>query len=119
MAPPSEQFVSEAIRPIAGTFSTKAMARGEPGLPAGFVWRGQEFRIEAVIETWKSSGDCRSGVAAKRQGKPAERYLRRHWYRIQLPAGETWTIYFERQPRPTSSKTATKQRWFLYTITKK
>ena len=33
----NEKLISEAIKPVVGTFDTGAMARGEPGLPARFV----------------------------------------------------------------------------------
>ena len=32
-----EEFVSEPIKPVAGTFDTVGMARGEPGLPGRFI----------------------------------------------------------------------------------
>ena len=36
-----EEFVSEAIQPVVGTTDTAGMARGGPGLPRRFVWRGE------------------------------------------------------------------------------
>lgn len=43
-----EQFISEAIRPVGGTFDVFGMAKGEPGLPGRFVWRDTEYAVAEV-----------------------------------------------------------------------
>jgi len=101
----SEEFISEPIEPVAGTFDTAAMTRGEPGLPGRFKWRDKEYAVADVLEAWKETGPCRSGGP--------ERYLRKHWYKIMTEDGSEMTVYFERQPR---SKRRNKVRWWLYTI---
>ncbi len=109
----SEEFISESIAPVAGSFKTAAMTRGEPALPAGFVWRDRQYEVAEVIEAWKETGPCRSGGG--------EQYLRKHWYKIRTGDGLGMTIYFERQPRSKSSSPARdalrrKARWWLYTL---
>jgi hypothetical protein len=101
----SEEFVSEPIKPVAGTFDTTSMTRGEPGLPGRFVFRDKEYEVADVLEVWKELGPCKSGGS--------EKYLRKHWFRIRTGNGLIMTIYFERQPR---SKRQNKMRWWLYTI---
>jgi phosphoribosylglycinamide formyltransferase-1 len=101
----SEEFVSEQIEPVAGTSHTTAMSRGEPGLPGRFVWRGKEYTVIEMLQSWKQSGPCKSGGG--------EVYLRKHWFKIKTTDGLEMTIYFERQPR---SKQQSKKRWWLYTI---
>ncbi len=101
----SEEFISEPIQPVAGTFDTTAMTRGEPGLPKRFTWRDQEYEVAEVLEVWKESGPCKSGGP--------EMYLRKHWLKIRTENGMEMTIYFERQAR---SKSRNKARWWLYTI---
>jgi hypothetical protein len=101
----SEEFISEPIEPVAGTFDTAAMTRGEPGLPKRFKWRDEEYVVAGVLETWKEVGPCRSGSP--------EQYLRKHWYKIRVERGLEMTVYFERQAR---SKRQSKIRWWLYTI---
>ncbi len=101
----SEEFVSEAISPVAGTFEVTGMTRGEPGLPSRFVWRQQEYAVAKVMEAWKETGPCKSGGG--------EQYLRKHWFKIQTDDGLEMTIYFERQAR---AKRQSKQRWWLYTV---
>lgn len=103
-----EEFISEPIEPLAGTFDTAAMTRGEPGLPRRFKWRDREYAVADVVEAWKETGPCRSGGP--------EMYLRKHWYRIITEDGREMTVYFERQPR---SKRSNKVRWWLYTISGK
>jgi phosphoribosylglycinamide formyltransferase-1 len=103
-----EEFVSEPIEPVAGTFDTTSMTRGEPGLPGRFIWRDKEYAVADVLEVWKELGACKSGGP--------ERYLRKHWFRIRTSNGMIMTIYFERQPR---SKNQNKMRWWLYTIIRK
>ena len=86
-----ERFVSEVIKPIVETADTARMAAGEPGLPREFVWRGRPIVVAAVLRNWRETGPCRHGSG--------ERYVRKHWYEIATPAGETMKLYFERQPR--------------------
>jgi phosphoribosylglycinamide formyltransferase-1 len=104
----SEEFISEPIEPVAGTFNTTAMTRGEPALPERFKWRDKEYAVLDVLEAWKETGPCRSGSS--------EKYLRKQWYKIRTDSGPEMTLYFERQPR---SKTRNKTRWWLYTINTK
>lgn len=101
----AEEFVSEPIRPVPGTFDTRGMTRGEPGLPQRFVWRGSEYTVAAVLQVWKEDGPCRNGSG--------EMYLRKHWFKIATEQGPQMTLCFERQAR---SKSQSKIRWWLYTI---
>ena len=87
----TEEFVSEPIQPVAGTFDTAGMTRGEPGLPQRFVWRDKEYTVAAVLEVWKEDGPCRHGSG--------EMYLRKHWFKIATEQGPQMTLYFERQAR--------------------
>ena len=89
------RLVSEEIRPLPGRFETADMARGEPGLPAGFTWRGAEYRIAERLSTGKTTGLDRGEV-----------YVRRHTCRLRMDDGSTWEVYVTRQ-RP---------RWYLKTV---
>lgn len=99
------EFISEPIRPDPLTFDTDAIARAEPGLPAGFTWRDAHHNVLRVLNAWKTS------VAAD----GAERYLARHWWTIQTDHGQTLTIYCIRRLGKAGSRAARK-RWFVYTI---
>ena len=98
------QFISEPIQPVPGTGDARAMARGEPGLPARFIWRDRTYTVTEVMEAWKSSGPERGGGG--------EIYLRRHWHKVRVDTGETMTLYCERQAR---NRRRPQARWFLYT----
>jgi phosphoribosylglycinamide formyltransferase-1 len=100
-----EEFVCEEIVPAAGTFDTAGMSRGEPGLPARFVWRGHEYRVIGVVRQWKTSGPCRNGSP--------ELYLRRHWYQILTEPRAMMTVYCDRQAK---DRKKPKRRWWVYTV---
>jgi len=100
---PQDEFISEPITPAPGTGDVRAMARGEPGLPARFTWREREYTIVNVLEAWKSSS---------REGGTGELYLRRHFYTVETDTGERMTLYCERQAR---NPRKPKARWYLYT----
>ena len=101
----SEEFISEPIKPIKDSGDLQGMQRGETGLPGRFSWRDEEFAIAPVLKSWKEDGTCKSGNT--------DRYLRKHWYKIQTDQGRQMTLYFERQPRSASQN---KSRWWLYTV---
>ncbi len=100
---PREQFISEPITPAEGTFDSQAIARGEPGLPTKFTWRGNEYLIEEVLEVWKTSTPESAG---------GELYLRRHWWEVRTHTGHIMKLYFERQKNRKNAK----DRWFIYTL---
>ena len=99
----TEQFISEPIEPAPGAADATAMARGEPGLPATFTWRGRAYHVAGRLDTWKQSGPSSCG----------ERYLRRHWFRVQTLEGPVMTLYCLRQP---ASARRAKARWWLYSL---
>jgi len=100
-----ERFVGEEMQPVAGTFDAAGMARGEPGLPLRFTWRGTEYRVVAVIEKWKSTGPCRHGSS--------ELYVRRHWYKIRTEPPAEMTVYCDRQAK---DRRRPKGRWWIYSL---
>ena len=100
-----EQFISEPITPEPGSFDASAMARGEPGVPARFTWRGQAYETARLLTTYKKSS--REGGRAD-----GELYLRRHYFVIETACGVQMTLYCERQTRRKNPK----NRWFLYTL---
>ena len=101
----SDKLISEPIRPMPGTMDARAMARGEPGLPRRFIWRGREREVAEVLETWKETGRCTSGSD--------EQYVRKHWYRVRTADGAEMKIYFERQARSQRERT---RRWWLHSM---
>jgi len=103
----TEEFISESIQPVTGTFHPQSMGKAEPGLPRRFRWRDQEYTIVEVLQVWKESGPDKDGSG--------QMYLRKHWYKVRTEPDLIMNIYFERQSR---SKSQAKKRWWLYTISK-
>jgi len=101
-----ERFVSEAIEPVLDSIAPHNRASGAPGMPGRFIWRGREYGVADVLETWKDTSPCTHGSG--------EQYVRKHWFRIRTGCGAEMTIYFERKAR---SKREKFTRWWLYTIT--
>ncbi len=99
-------FVSEPLTPLGQSFDTALMAQGEPGLPHHFRWRGQEWRVAALLEKWKDHGDCRNGSG--------ERYVRRHVYRVQTEEGPVLQVYFQRTFG--KSRPGSRVRWWVYSV---
>ena len=102
----AEQFISEAIQPVAGTIDTARMSVGEPGLPRQFRWKSKTLQIAQVVKTWRETGPCHHGSG--------ELYVRKHWFQVLTDSGDTMKIYFERQARSRKNK----NRWWLFTIDK-
>jgi len=97
-------FISEPITPLAGAPDTRAMVRGEPGLPPGFIWRGREYQVIERIEEGKTLSPDRG-----------ELYVRRHTFKLLMDDDSTWDIYFLRQPQKGAARKSAAARWFLKT----
>ena len=102
---PSAEFISEPLKPDRLTFDAAAMATGVPGLPTGFQWRDQHFEIATVESSWKECEPCTHGSA--------ERYLRKHFWKLRTKSGEVLTVYALRKVKRGENP---KARWWLYTI---
>ncbi len=103
------EFISEAIEPDRGQFSTEMMTQGLAALPRSFTWRGRRYVIAECLDHVKQSRP--EGYTAD-----GERYLRRQQFRVRLDSGQVATIYVERHARRGASHAAARKRWFLYTI---
>lgn len=101
----SEWFICEPLIPRRMTRDTSAMARGEPGLPDSFVWRGREYVVAEVLKAWKETGPETPGSSST--------YLKRHWYRVRMETGELMTLYYDRRP---GRGNGGKRRWWVYTV---
>jgi len=92
------------MTPEPGSGSVDAMARGEPGLPHTFSWRGERFGVAMVIATGKSRGEDRGGV-----------YMRKRRYDIETTSGLRMRVYFDRNPGKSGSQLS---RWWVYWVEK-
>lgn len=98
-----EDFISESITPRSGAFNTAAMGRAEPGLPPAFSWRGTWYEVAGMLESWKHF-----------EKSSGQKYLRRHYFKLKMTDGSTWTVYFIRHARKAGSPL---RRWFLLNST--
>lgn len=103
----AEEFISEAIEPVAAGFDTGRMAAGEPGVPQEFIWRDATIRIKRIVRGWRRTGPCTHGSG--------EQYVRRHYYEIETESGKRMKIYFDRRAPKGRSKDV---RWWLYSLEK-
>jgi hypothetical protein len=103
--PMTGQFISEPITPLPGAPDTRAMVRGEPGLPPGFVWRDQEYRVVERLDAGKTLSPDRG-----------ELYVRRHTWRLRMDDDSVWEVYFLRQPAKGAARGRTGARWYLKTV---
>jgi hypothetical protein len=102
----STHFVGETIEPVAETFDARGMARGEPGVPRRFRWRGEEHEVAAVLETTKETGACTHGSA--------ERYVTKHRFRVRTTSGLEMALSFDRRARTPKELRAA---WCLHSVT--
>ncbi|MCE9616532.1 MAG: DUF6504 family protein [Lentisphaerae bacterium] len=98
----AEQLIGAAIQPDVGTIDAARLATGQPAMPQRFLWNQQAYRVVRVVRTWRDTGPCTHGSD--------ERYVRKHWFEVEVDTGQVMKIYFERQPR--SGKKS--KRWWLY-----
>lgn len=101
----TEQFISEAIAPVTATSDTSRMARGEPGLPREFIWRGETIRITTLLRAWRETGPCSHGSP--------EVYARKHWYEVLTDSGRRMKLYAQRQARGRAGRA---NRWWLFSV---
>lgn len=82
--PPRVLSVLEAIHPHPGTFDASTMARGEPGLPRRFDWRGRTYEVAEVLGTARETENA--------SGLPNDAYVRRHAFRVRTATGEIMVL---------------------------
>ncbi|MBF0522272.1 MAG: cytoplasmic protein [Candidatus Omnitrophica bacterium] len=103
----SDQLISEPIDPIPGSFDTNFMSSGTPGLPREFLWRKQNFIVEKVIKTWRTTGPCHHGSG--------EQYVRRHWFEVITTSHHVMKLYFDKGNHGKSKEMG----WILFTVSEK
>lgn len=67
------------------------MARGEPGVPRRFTWRGRRYEVAEVERRWKELNPAPAAAG--------DRYVRRHGYAILTIGGERLRLIAERRGR--------------------
>ena len=88
----------EPIEAVPGTFDLRAMARGEPGIPRRFRWRGHEYVVTAIVGT-------------ARETEPYEGYVRRHVTHVRTEDGSDFRLVGDRDGRRGAP------RWWVRAVT--
>ncbi len=98
------ETVLEPVEVETGRFDAAAMARGEPGIPRRFLWRGRTYDVVEVLgPADREVGPCHSGSD--------ETYVRRHVTRARTACGAIVTLSGERGGRRGAAP-----RWILRQI---
>ena len=90
------RFASAPLIVVAGGFVTAADGSAPP-VPSAFSWKEGEFRITAVLRSWRSTKSDRGDT-----------YLKRHWFELQTSTGARIEVYYDRDAR--------RNPWRLYAI---
>ena len=94
--PPGMRSILEPVRPHPGSFAAAGMARGEPGVPRRFDWRGRTYEVAEVLESRRETH--REG------GAQGENYVRRHAFRVRTTTGEVMLLSGARGTSPASAR---------------
>jgi hypothetical protein len=113
MQEPSERFILE---PIEAVFHNPPALEKSPPCPDAFVWRGEMFLVEEMLETWV---DYRRRGRAARNMQPGHLStaarrgswgVGRFYYRVRTAGGRVFTLYYDRAPEAAGDR---KGHWFL------
>jgi hypothetical protein len=108
------RFIGEGIEV---SFDQPPALEKDPDCPAGFVWRGETFRVCEKLGEWRDN--ARRGRMARNM---SERHLTgasirgswgvgRVYYRVRTEGGRAFDLYYDRAPTGSGGR---KGSWFLY-----
>lgn len=108
------RFISEEISPF---FEVAPVFAKKPGCPNGFAWRGQVFRVAALLAEW-SDFDRRGRFGRNMQPHNLRKAVRRgsfgvgrFYFRVRTVDGRVFDIYYDRAPKNAAVKDGF---WQLY-----
>jgi len=108
------RFIEEPIEVI---FDVAPLIEKKPSCPNGFVWRGDTYRITAMLAEWQDY--TRRGRFARNMqpGHAAVAGRRGSWgvglfyFRVQTANGRIFDLYYDRAPKDAAHR---RGAWFLY-----
>lgn len=107
------RFINEKIEPW---FDRPPVLEKKPGAPAGFIWRGEDFKIAEVIHEWhdyQRRGRMARNMAtehARRAERAGSWGVGRDYYQVRTTGGRYFEIYYDRAPKDIERR---KGDWFL------
>lgn len=113
MNTPPMNFFDEPIDVI---FDKPPVFEKSPPCPSAFIWRGDSYRVTAMLETWVDYAR-RGRMARNMQPAHAASAARRgSWgvgrfhFRVQVEGGRVFDLYYDRAPASADDR---KGRWIL------
>jgi hypothetical protein len=107
------QFIDEEITPI---FATPPLFEKIPECPVGFLWRGQTYRIAAMLTQWRDNrrrGKMERNMApghASHASVVGSWGVGKFYFRVQDEDDNIFEIYYDRAPSNAGDR---KGKWFL------
>lgn len=106
-------FIGE---PVEAIFEQPPMLLKSPPCPNAFIWRGETFQVEEMLETWVSYE--RRGRMARnmRPSHSAAASRRGSWgvgrfsFRVRVTGGRIFELYYDRAPESAGDRAG---HWFL------
>jgi hypothetical protein len=108
------RFIDE---PITVVFDQPPTFEKRPPCPDGFVWRGEVFRVAALLSEWRDygrRGRMASNMEPGHAALAAERGswgVGRFYFRVRTIAGAIFELYYDRAPKGSAQR---KGAWFLF-----
>jgi hypothetical protein len=106
-------FIGEKITPI---YDVALVFHKRPSCPNGFCWRGDNYRIQELLEEWvdftrhgrmaRNMSDEHAAAASTRGSWGVGRY---HFH-VKIEDGRIFHIYYDRAPRDVDDRMG---EWFL------
>jgi len=102
--------------PIEVCFDQPPLFEKKPPAPSRFVWRGESYRVAAVLSEWRDYS--RRGRAARnmqpQHAAVAEHRgswgVGRYYFRVRVDGGRIFELYYDRAPKGSDQR---KGAWFL------
>jgi hypothetical protein len=108
------RFIGEAIEV---EFDQPPLLEKRPDCPDRFTWRGDLYRITAVLSEWYDYGrrgrmaqnmsPAHATVASQRGSWGVGRF----YFRVHVDTGQIFDLYYDRAPKSVDDR---KGNWFLY-----
>ena len=107
------RFIGESI---SVSFHHPPLLEKKPDCPDGFLWRGEEFQVDEVLEAWvdfnrrgrmaRNMQPQHAAVASRRGSWGVGRYF----FRVRLHTGQVFELYYNRAPKDVDNR---KGIWML------
>jgi hypothetical protein len=94
-------FISDEVEPI---FEREPALKKRTGVPDGFLWKGNTFRIVELLAEWHDYSKQREVSPTRRGQTQLDRQhgswgLGRDYYRVRTQDGQVFELYYDRRPR--------------------